>query len=519
MMQAGSLLPFCEINDSPRFKIRGYLLDVARNKIPTLERLKDLADTLCLLKINHLELYFETAPFEYKDYPDMWQGYDVLTHAEFAELDSYCKERFIELVPTQNTFGHMGKWLYEGGYSDLAECPNGFVSPINGEFVPYPLCLDPTDEQAFELVKNISDDLLSVSSSNKYNVCCDETIELGCGKSKELCEKYGKGQVYFDYLMKLHDYCSKKGKTMMFWADIINEYPQIVPKLPKDVIALNWGYYDNNPSEESCINFEKSGIPYCICPGTAAWNTMTGNIPQMLDNIRYCVTNGDKHNALGVINTEWGDCGHWQGTFSAYPGLVYGAAMSWRPNENKELDIPSVLNKLIFEDKFNVIGDLFMKVGSYVEKEATKAVNTTITFRMLQNESGKCKSIEKWTHSDIDKVKDYLSDLLPEVEKPRLYCKNGDVVVAEIKNSLKFLLAALDFGHYSIYLRENDEENAKKYAKKTYPELAECINEFVRLWTKTNRISYLMLSIMPLIKKRDELLEYTKPKNTPPEER
>lgn len=516
IMQTGNWLPFCEISDSPHFKIRGYMLDVARNKIPTLERLKDLVDTLCLIKINHMELYFEGAPFQYKDYPNMWRGFDVLSAAEFSELDAYCSERYIELVPTQNTFGHMERWLNEGGYSDLAECPNGFISQPSGDFVPYPASLDPSDERSFKLVKNISDDLLSYSASDKYNVCCDETFELGYGKSKELSEKIGLDKVYFNYLMKLYNYCKENGKTMMFWADIINRHPHIVPDLPKDVIALNWGYWPETPSEESCINFEKSGIPYCVCPGTTVWNTMTGNIPQMLKNVRFCILTGAKHNALGVINTEWGDNGHLQGTFSAYPGMVYGAAMSWQPEENKDLDIPSVLNTLIFEDRHNIIGELFMKVGSYITAEAKCADNSTVTFNILNKPFGKCNEIKDWSHSDLDKVKKYLSDLLPLIDQPQLLCKNGDVVTDEMRNSVKLLLAALDFGHYTMYLKENDIESAKAVAEKLHPEFNGCINELIRLWLKTNKTSYLLWSLRPLLKKTEELYNFIRPQNTPP---
>ncbi|MBQ2236986.1 MAG: hypothetical protein II317_02635 [Clostridia bacterium] len=105
------------------------------------------------------------------------------------------------------------------------------------------------------------------------------------GKSKPLAEKIGIGRVYLNYLLKLHKYCTEKGKTMMFWADIINEYPELVPEIPKDIVALNWGYYNDLPKEDSCIAFEKSGVPYCVCPGSAVWNTMVGNTTQMLENI------------------------------------------------------------------------------------------------------------------------------------------------------------------------------------------------------------------------------------------
>ncbi|MEE1185114.1 MAG: family 20 glycosylhydrolase, partial [Acutalibacteraceae bacterium] len=376
--QYGKALPYCEIVDEPYFKTRGYMLDISRNKIPTLAHLKEKADMLCELKINHIELYVEGAPFAFKNHKAAYEGVDVLTGEEIVEFDKYCAERFIELVPTQNTFGHMGFWLTDiKGYNHLAECPNGFTKK-NGDFVPWALCLDPTSEEAFDFVKDLSNDLLSYFSSDKYNVCCDETLEVGLGKSKPLADEIGIGRVYLNYLLKLHKYCTEKGKTMMFWADIINEYPELVPEIPKDIIALNWGYYDDLPKEDSCIAFEKSGVQYCVCPGSAVWNTIVGNTTQMLENIHDTIMKGYRHNAIGAITTDWGDNGHIQGIAPAYPAIVYGAAMSWQPEINEHIDLPSVLNLHIFEDAAGVMGDFALDIGRYADFESKKVENASV---------------------------------------------------------------------------------------------------------------------------------------------
>ena len=38
-----------------------------------------------------------------------------------------------------------------------------------------------------------------------FNVGCDETFDLGLGKSKAECERRGKERVYLDFLLKIHD--------------------------------------------------------------------------------------------------------------------------------------------------------------------------------------------------------------------------------------------------------------------------------------------------------------------------
>src|SRR3990172_1674706 len=49
-------LPGVRVRDWPDFPVRGFMLDVSRDRVPTRETLARLVDLLALLRINHLEL-------------------------------------------------------------------------------------------------------------------------------------------------------------------------------------------------------------------------------------------------------------------------------------------------------------------------------------------------------------------------------------------------------------------------------------------------------------------------------
>ena len=53
------------------------------------------------------------------------QGTGALKPEEVLELSHYCHDRFIELVPNQQSFGHMQHWLKKTAYKHLAEDPSG----------------------------------------------------------------------------------------------------------------------------------------------------------------------------------------------------------------------------------------------------------------------------------------------------------------------------------------------------------------------------------------------------------
>src|SRR2546423_4155521 len=126
--QFGNDLPQGEIQDWPDFAVRGVMLDISRDKVPTMATLFMLVDLFGELKINQLQLYTEHT-FAYRGHEEVWRDASPMTAPEIRELDAYCRARFIELVPNQNSFGHMERWLKHPRYQPLAEKPEGFDFP------------------------------------------------------------------------------------------------------------------------------------------------------------------------------------------------------------------------------------------------------------------------------------------------------------------------------------------------------------------------------------------------------
>ncbi|NLB55329.1 MAG: family 20 glycosylhydrolase, partial [Lentisphaerae bacterium] len=59
ILQTGSQVPEFEITDHPDFPARGFMLDVSRAKVPSMETLRNLIDIMVTLKLNQLQLYIE----------------------------------------------------------------------------------------------------------------------------------------------------------------------------------------------------------------------------------------------------------------------------------------------------------------------------------------------------------------------------------------------------------------------------------------------------------------------------
>ena len=141
----GGKIRYAKIYDKPQFAHRGYMLDMSRGRKPKPELIYKIIDFMCGLKLNELQLYMEDFCFKYKGFERYTDGFDCLTGEDIVNIDRYCRDRFIELVPNQNGFGHMGTWLAEEEFSGL-EVTDGSekTDTIN--------ILDP---RAFELVDRI----------------------------------------------------------------------------------------------------------------------------------------------------------------------------------------------------------------------------------------------------------------------------------------------------------------------------------------------------------------------------
>ncbi len=487
-------IPCCMIEDEPILPVRGYMLDISRNKVPKTEEIFRLVDKLAALKINHMEMYMEWVPFKYPSFPQMWQGRDLMCGEDILAIDCYCRDRFIELVPNQNNFGHMDAWLKKE-FNHLAECPDGFEL---GGGISRPRCLDPFDPGSEKLITQLADDLLPYFSSDKYNICCDETLELGKGKSREAVEKHGLGRVYTDFLKKVIAIAQSRGKTPLFWDDVIRDFPEMLCELPKDAVVLEWGYGPDSPLEENCKMLHDLGVQFYLCPGINGWNSFLSKADYMLGNIRTAGLRAVQYGAQGVLNTDWGDGGHLNFISTSYVGIAWGAAMSWRPAENKDIDLAAAVDTHVYHDRAGKATDFTLKAGHFFLLEGEQPQdNTTLTHRFMMTGL-------KWRHlckglapAAFDNLTAYFESLRPLAEGMDIPTDEGELIKREFLLSLDACVLLQNVGRFYVALHTEDaalRREALEALKEGIPSIVERTEE---LWLIRNRRSYLAESVEP----------------------
>lgn len=374
-------LPCLQISDWPDFPARGVMLDISRDKVPTLHTVRSLVEMLAGWKINQFQLYTEHT-FAYLQHPEVWAEASPFTGQEIMELDEFCRERCIELVPNQNSFGHMHRWLIHPRYAPLGEVSAGFDTPWGHMKGPFSLC--PLDPGSLALMSSLYDELLPHFSSRMVNVGCDETFDLGQGGSKEEVARRGAGRVYLDFLLEIYRNIKARGYTMQFWGDIIIQHPELIPELPRDLIALEWGYEATHPFAEHSEKFASAGNPFYVCPGTSSWNSIAGRTDNAIGNLLNAAENGLKYGAVGYLNTDWGDNGHWQTFPISFLGFAAGAAYSWALEANRSLNIAAALTKHAFHDQGGVMGQIAYDLGNVYRAVGFEPSNSSALFWALQ---------------------------------------------------------------------------------------------------------------------------------------
>ena len=455
--QSEERLPGLRIRDWPDLPVRGFMLDISRDRVPTRETLARLVEVLALGRCNQLQLYTEHT-FAYRDHEQVWRDASPMTPGDLRWLDELCAGAGIELVANQNTFGHMARWLAHPAYRHRAEAPDGF-DLFPGMPSP-PTTLAPTPENA-EFALGLVEELLTHFTSRRVNVGCDETFELGRGVSRAEAERRGKTAVFADHLVRILEPLCAQGLEVQFWADMVRHDPSVVDRLPAGAVAVAWTYEAPRPESERpevpesfarvlaeagidlaahngfAANVEPiaaTGYPFWLAAGTSSWNSLVGRIDNAIGNVLDAVETAKALGAGGVLFTDWGDNGHLQPPSVSFGPALFGGSVAWALDANRDLDLPAVLDRFVFDDPTATLGGLFDRAGRWWNQTGQRAFNAS----PLQAALGQAHLVTGQPDRDgLAGIVEQCDDALVALERPSARCADGDVVRQEMTAAVR----------------------------------------------------------------------------------
>ena len=237
----GFFIPAVSIEDRPRFRWRGLLIDVGRHFEPV-EVIKRNLDAMAAVKLNVLHWHLsEDQGFrvESRKYPKLHQlgsDGDYYTQDQLREVVEYARQRGIRVVPEFDMPGHVTSWVV--GYPELASAPGPYA--IERRFGVFDPAFDPTRDSTYTFINNFVGEMVKIFPDAYWHIGGDENNGKQWQanpkiqefmKSHNLADAHAL-QTYFN--QRLLAILRKHGKRMMGWDEIFQ------PGLPKETVVHSW---------------------------------------------------------------------------------------------------------------------------------------------------------------------------------------------------------------------------------------------------------------------------------------
>ncbi len=306
-------IPEVEIQDWPSLAYRGFMMDMSHMQFPKVEEIKKQLDFLARWKTNQYFFYSE-ASIELDGYP-LLMANARYTKEQIKDIISYAKARHIDVIPNMELYGHLHDLFKLEHYADLS------VNPYGGEFKP-------KDPRVRPLLNDWITQISKLFPSPFFHIGFDETwvIELEAKKLNQTAD-----ELYLDMLNQTTDMVEKQGKQPLVWADMLQKFHNIIPKMSPKVVAVPWHYFPLKEAEYDTLlsPFSKAGIPMIVQTASINWHWFYPAFEVSFQNVDLLIQAGRKYNAVGYIQSGWTDDPLTLMRLS-WPDMAYGSISSQR---------------------------------------------------------------------------------------------------------------------------------------------------------------------------------------------
>lgn len=289
------------------FRIKAFHIDL-RIQVMKMPALMELAHHLHEEGINTIIMEWEGSyPYSNESVISNDLAY---SRSEVKGFIDYCAKLGIDVIPLQQTFGHVEYILRHYRYAGLREDPKDFSQVCPSELLK--------DKALFtDLIK----DMISLHHSQYVHIGGDETFLLGhCPKCQKKVAEEGLSKLYFDYIKMICDIVVGLGKKPVLWADIALKYPEYIQLLPKETVFVDWNYGWDLDRFGDHKKLLASGYEVW---GAAAIRSDPDNFylekwKKHFDNISTFIPRIREMNYAGVVMTSWSTSGAYSTVFDAH---------------------------------------------------------------------------------------------------------------------------------------------------------------------------------------------------------
>jgi hexosaminidase len=344
-------LPQIHVVDWPDMAVRAVMDDISRGPVPSPEYLRRQIRRFAEMKINTVFYYTEHVVLTER-HPEFAPPGGALSIAEWKQLSQYAARYHIDLVGNFQSFGHFEKILSTPRYAHLGDGKS---------------LLSPAIEESYDFLKDVYTEMVPAFQSSFFNINCDETFELGHGRSKVLVDSLGIGRVYLNHILRLRSMLQQLGVRPMIWGDVLLQHPEIIPLVPRDVVIGTWTYDSLADFHKYISPFQSLGFSVLVTPGVLNSSNIIPNFRQSFLNIARFIRDGVRQNVTGGLITVWDDGGC--ALFSTdWYGVAFGADRMWN-SDTLDRTFDQRFEAALYADPANALSRgirTLMHVGDFI---------------------------------------------------------------------------------------------------------------------------------------------------------
>ncbi len=319
---------FCgTVIDYPDAAFRAFHMDM-RYGFPSVNRILEILDELSAARFNTFLLEYENR-FPFVQHSDICDP----THfspEDIRRIQEKAEELYIEIIPLQQTIGHLEYMLKLPQYRALREMHEFPSTPkaygFNHTGFRHFNDIDEicaSKEEAYEVVESMLDQVMAAHPASRYvHLGCDEAWNLlSCPDCRARFGENGKNQLYLGHINRMAARALAAGKIPIVWDDMLRGFSdQELEQLDKRIVIMIWLYYEGNYglAKKLTARFRAAGFTVL---GAAAAKCGEGPEPQYLDMPWYELRMGNV-DMWGRVCSEEGLDGFCMTVWSNYSGTI-----------------------------------------------------------------------------------------------------------------------------------------------------------------------------------------------------
>lgn len=264
------------------------MYDYARGNNAREDFLKGLIDIASLLRLDGLAVYIED--FALFVAPETFEG--SISLKGWKRLDRYAKSKQLVLLPLLNLYGHAEQTLARPEFSSLRDDARG------GTF-------NYGHPKTKPLIQRVLDVVTETFSSPWIHMGFDEVWGMGFARERRTGNPIDVPSVFAKNLTWAAAQIRQRGRRPMFWGDVPGVYyPEIIPDLPRDLIAVDW-FYRREPRYPSMQRWADEGFEFWIAPSIGFAEHIWPDFEELAGSVAKVINAGKRAGAGGIIFTAW----------------------------------------------------------------------------------------------------------------------------------------------------------------------------------------------------------------------